>query len=43
MNLHSKGLGRSIGDVGVNNKTLFDIFNKVLALLMKVCHFKMLK
>jgi hypothetical protein len=40
-NLHSKGLERSIRDVGAQKKTLFDVFNKVLALQMKVCHFGM--
>jgi hypothetical protein len=42
-NLHSKGLERNIGDVGAKIKTLFDVFNKVLALRMKVCHFGMFK
>jgi hypothetical protein len=42
-NLHSKGLERSIRDVGAKNKTLFDVFNRVLALQMKVCHFGMSK
>jgi hypothetical protein len=42
-NLHSKGLERSIGDVGAKNKTIFDVFNRVLTLQMKVCHFGMSK
>ncbi len=41
--LHSKGLGRSIGGVGVKKKTLFDVFNRVLAIQMKVYHFGMFK
>jgi hypothetical protein len=40
-NLHSKGLERSIGDVGAKKKTLFDVFNRVLALQMEVSHFGM--
>jgi hypothetical protein len=42
-NLHSKGLERNIRDMGAKNKTLFDIFNKVLTLQMKVCHSGMSK
>jgi hypothetical protein len=42
-NLHSKGLERSIKDFSAKKKTLFDVFNKVLALQMKVCHFGMSK
>jgi hypothetical protein len=38
-NLHSKGLERSMGDVCEKTKTLFDVFNRILALQMKVCHF----
>jgi hypothetical protein len=41
--LHSKGLERSIGDVDVKKRTLFDFFNRVLALPMKVCHYGMSK
>jgi hypothetical protein len=37
-NLHSKGLERKIGDVDEKKKTLFDFFNTILALQMKVCH-----
>jgi len=37
INLHSKGLERSIGDVGAKNRTLFDVFNRGLAFQMKVC------
>jgi len=37
--LHSKGLERNIGDVGAKKKPLFDVFNRVLVLQMKVCHF----
>jgi hypothetical protein len=37
-NLHSKYLERCIRDVGAKNMTLFNVFNKVLALQMKVCH-----
>jgi hypothetical protein len=40
-NLHSKGLERSIRDVGVKNRTIFYAFNRVLALQMKVCHSRM--
>ncbi len=42
-NLHSKGLKRSIKNMGGKDKTLFDVFNGVLALQMKVCHFVMFK
>jgi hypothetical protein len=42
-NLHYEGLERSIRDVGVKSKTLFDVFKRVLALHMKVCHFGMFK
>jgi hypothetical protein len=42
-NLHSKGLERNIGDVGAKKKIVFDVFNKVSALQMKVCHFGMSK
>jgi hypothetical protein len=41
--LQSKGLERSMGDVGAKNKTIFDVFNRVLALQMKVCHSGMFK
>jgi hypothetical protein len=41
VNLPSKGLERGIGDMGAKTKTLFDVFNKVLTLQMKVCHFEM--
>ncbi len=37
-NLRSKGLERSIRDVGAKNMTLFNVFNRVLTLQMKVCH-----
>jgi hypothetical protein len=40
-NLHPKALKRSIRDVGVKDRTLFDVFNRVLALQMKVCHSRM--
>jgi hypothetical protein len=36
-------LKRNIGDAGVENKALFDVFNRVLALQMKVCYFEMFK
>jgi hypothetical protein len=36
-------LERSIGDVGAKIEIIFDVFNKVLALQMKVCHFGMSK
>jgi hypothetical protein len=42
-NLHSKGLERSMGDVGAKTKTIFDVFNRVLTLQMRVCHFGMSK
>jgi hypothetical protein len=38
--LHSKGLERSIRNVVAKKKTLFDVFNRFLALQMKVCHFE---
>jgi hypothetical protein len=38
-NLHSKGLERSIGNMGVKNGTLFVVLNKVLAFQVKICHF----
>jgi hypothetical protein len=38
-NLHSKGLKRSIGDVGA--KKNISPFNRVLAFQMKVCDSKM--
>jgi hypothetical protein len=40
-NLHFKGLERSMGDVVAKKKILCDVFNKVLALQMNVCHFEM--
>jgi hypothetical protein len=42
-NLHSKGLERNIKDMGAKNRTLFDVFNKVLALQMEVYHFGVFK
>jgi hypothetical protein len=42
-NLHSQGLERSIGNMGVKNKTLLLFFDKVLVLQMKVCHSGMSK
>jgi hypothetical protein len=42
-NLLSKGLERSIRDIGAKKRTLFDVFNRVLALQMKVCNFGMFK
>jgi hypothetical protein len=36
--LHSKGLERGMRDLGAKKKTLFNVFNRVLALQMKVCH-----
>jgi hypothetical protein len=42
-NLHSKGLKISIKDVGVKNRTSFEVFNRVLAVQMKICHLKMFK
>ncbi len=42
-NLHSKGLERNIRDVGAKYMTLFDVFNRTLALQMKICHFRMSK
>jgi hypothetical protein len=36
---HSQGLERSIGDVGERNRTLFDVFDNVLTLQMRVCQF----
>jgi hypothetical protein len=36
-NLHSKGLERSMGDAGEKKRTLFDVFNRVLTLQMKIC------
>jgi hypothetical protein len=42
-NLHSKGLEKNTGDFGAKNRTLFDVFNRVLALQMKVCHYGMSK
>jgi hypothetical protein len=42
-NLHSQGLERSIGNMGVKNKTLLFFFDKVLVLQMKVCHSGMSK
>jgi hypothetical protein len=36
--LHSKGLRRSIGDMGEKIGTLFYVFNKVLAFQVKLCH-----
>jgi hypothetical protein len=41
--LHSKGLERSIKDVRAKKKKIFDVFNRVLALQMKICHFRMSK
>jgi hypothetical protein len=41
-NLHSKGLERNIGDMGVKNMT-FNFFDRVLALQMKVCYSRMSK
>jgi hypothetical protein len=32
-----------MGDAVAKKKILFDVFNKVLALQMKVCHFEMSK
>jgi hypothetical protein len=43
MNLDSKGLERSIGNVVVKKMTLFNVFDWVLAFQMKVCHFGMSK
>jgi hypothetical protein len=42
-NIHSKGLKRSIGNAGAKKRTLFDVFNRVLALQMKVYHFGLFK
>jgi hypothetical protein len=42
-NLHSKGLERSKSDMGAINKNLFDVFIRVLALQIKVYHFRMSK
>jgi len=42
-NLHSQGLEKSIGNMGVKNRTLFIFFDRVLVLQMKVCHFGMSK
>jgi hypothetical protein len=42
-NLHSKGLERNVGDMGVKNRALFEVFNRVLAFQMKVCYFGMSK
>jgi hypothetical protein len=42
-NLHSKGLERNIKDVDAKYMTLLDVFNRILALQMKICHFKMSK
>ncbi len=42
-NLHSKGLERYMGDAGAKQRTLFDVFNRILALQMKVCHSRMFK
>jgi hypothetical protein len=42
-NLHSKGLERKTGDVGEKKKTLFDFFNRILALQMKVYHSRISK
>jgi len=42
-NLHSKGLEISIRDVGERKRTLVDVFNRVLALQTKVCHYGMSK
>jgi hypothetical protein len=42
-NLPCKGLERSIGNMGAKKRTLFYVFNKVLALQMKVCHYGMFK
>jgi hypothetical protein len=36
-NSHSKGLERSMGDAGAKKWTLFDVFNRVLTLQMKIC------
>jgi hypothetical protein len=41
--LHFKGLEKSKGDVGEKNRALFYLFNRVLALQMKVCHSRMSK
>jgi hypothetical protein len=35
--LHSEGLETSTRNMGAKNRTLFDVFNRVLALQMKVC------
>jgi hypothetical protein len=43
ISLLSKGLERGTRDMGAKTKTLFDVFNKVLALQMNVCHFEMFK
>jgi hypothetical protein len=43
INLHLKGLEKNTRDLGAKNRTLFDVFNKVLALQMKVCHYGMSK
>jgi hypothetical protein len=43
VNLPSNGLERGIKDMGAKTKTLFYVFNKVLALQMTVCHFGMFK
>ncbi len=36
---HCQGLKRSIGDMSDRNRILFDVFNKVSTLQMKVCQF----
>jgi hypothetical protein len=38
--LHSKALERSIGNVATINRKLFYVFNRFLALQMRVCHSK---
>jgi len=41
--MNSKGLEKSIGYVGAKKRTLFNVFNKILALQMKVCNSRMSK